>query len=218
MPAHAPRQRFAHDVPFDPIARQQRGPLVLIHSLHDQENPILRISTDCRLRFNEIWSVEDIRSSPIRPCYGSSQSSPLRHIKPLLVLFAGSLLASCTAEGPVDKVLLMVDCKFQANKHVHMHVAEDPGTVGLITRYSPSEPSAHLEDLRKGIESKGRLISADGYRLVVDMYLLNDRLGENPGESVRIWIDDDGRSRIEARAPRGGVRTIDTGVCILPDA
>lgn len=91
----------------------------------------------------------------------------------------------------------MVDCKFQANNHVHLHVQEDAGTVGLISRYSPTEPSAHLEDLRKGIESKGRLIRDDGHRLVVDLYLLNDRLGENPGESVR---------------------TIDTGVCILPDA
>jgi len=170
------------------------------------------MSTRCRLRFNEIWPVKAIRCLLIRSCYVSSQ------FKLLQALIAGSLLASCGADGSGGKVLLMVDCKFQANKHVHMHVAEDPGTVGLITRYSPSEPSAHLEDLRKGIESKGRLISADGYRLVVEMFLLNDRLGENPGESVRIWIDDDGRSRIEARAPRGGVRTIDTGVCILPDA
>lgn len=134
------------------------------------------------------------------------------------MLLAGSLLASCATPGSRDKALLMVDCKFQANNHVHLHVAEDPGTVALITRYSPSEPRAHSDDLRKGIESKGRLISADGYRLAVDMYLLNDRLGENPGDTVRIWVDDDGRSRIEARSPRGGVRTIDTGVCIVPEA
>lgn len=112
----------------------------------------------------------------------------------------------------------MVDCKFQANKHVHMHVAEEPRTVGLITRYSPSEPSTHLEDLRKGVESKGRLISAAGTRLAVEMFLLNDRLGENPGDTVLILIGEDGRSRIEARSSRGGVRTIDTGVCIVPDA
>jgi hypothetical protein len=112
----------------------------------------------------------------------------------------------------------MVDCKFQANNHVHLHVAEGPGTVALISRYSPSEPSAHFEDLRQGIESKGRLISAAGHRLVVEMYLLNDHLGETPGETVRILVADDGRSRIEARTPGGGVRTIDTGVCILPDA
>jgi hypothetical protein len=36
VPAHAARQRLAHHVPFDPIARQQRGPLVLMHSLHIQ--------------------------------------------------------------------------------------------------------------------------------------------------------------------------------------
>ncbi len=112
----------------------------------------------------------------------------------------------------------MVDCQFQTNNHVHLHVAEGPGTVALITRYAPSDPSSHLEDLRKGVESKGRLIRAAGARLAVEMYLLNDRLGENPGESVRILIGEDGRSRIEARTPRGGVRTIDTGVCILPDA
>jgi hypothetical protein len=112
----------------------------------------------------------------------------------------------------------MVDCQFQANKHVHLHVAEDPGTVALITRYVPGAESSHREDLRKGIESKGRLISADGYRLAVDMYLLNDRLGDNPGETVRILVDGVGRSRIEARSPRGGVRTIDTGVCIVPEA
>ena len=169
------------------------------------------MSTRCRLRFNEIWPVKAIRCLLIRSCCVSSQ------FKLLQTLIAGSLLASCGADGSGGKVLLMVDCKFQANKHVHMHVAEDPGTVGLITRYSPSEPSAHLEDLRKGIESKGRLISADGYRLVVGMFLLNDRLGENPGETVRIMVAEDGQSRIEARAPRGGVRTIDTGVCIVPD-
>ena len=71
---------------------------------------------------------------------------------------------------------------------------------------------SHLEDLRKGIESRGRLASADGYRLVMDMVLLSDRLGDNPGESVSIWVVDDGRSRSEARTPRGGLRPIDTGV------
>ena len=49
------------------------------------------------------------------------------------------------------------------------------------------------------------------------MFLLNDRLGEHPGETVRIMVAEDGQARIEARAPRGGVRTIDTGVCIVPD-
>jgi hypothetical protein len=97
----------------------------------------------------------------------------------------------------------MVDCKFQASNHVQLHVAEGPGTVVLASRYSPSGPSSHLEDLRKGVESKDRLIRADGYRLVMNMVFLHDRFGKNPGESVRIWIDDDGRSRIEAGAPRG---------------
>ena len=82
----------------------------------------------------------------------------------------------------------MVDCKFQASNHVQLHVAEGPGTVVLASRYSPSGPSSHLEDLHKGVESKGRLIRADGTRLAAKMYLLHDRLGKNPGESVRIWM------------------------------
>ena len=112
------------------------------------------------MRYSEISSVEAIRYVPIRSCYGSSQSSPLRYIKPRLALIVSSLLASCTAEGPGTKALLMVDCKFQANNHGPMHVAKDAGTVGPVSRYAPSEPSAHLEDLRKGVERKGRLISA----------------------------------------------------------
>lgn len=176
------------------------------------------MSTICRLRYRQIWSVAAIRFSLVCSCYGSSRFKPLRHFRLLQALIAGSLLVSCSADGSGGKALLMVDCKFQANNHIHMHVEEDSGTVGLISQYSPSEPSAHLDDLRKGIESKGRLIRDDGHPLVVDLYLLNDRLGENPGESVRIWIDKNGQSRIEARAPGGSPRTIDTGVCILPDA
>jgi hypothetical protein len=183
-----------------------------------QKSPRSGTTADCPLRFSEIWSVEAIRFSLLSPCSGFSQFSRFPPIPPLLALIAGSFLASCGADGSGGKTLLMVDCRFQANSHVHMHVEEDLGTVALITRYAPGDPSSHLETLRKGIESKGRLASADGYRLVMDMYLLNDRLGESPGETVRIWVDDDGRSRIEARSPRGGVRTIDTGVCIVPEA
>jgi len=98
-----------------------------------------------------------------------------------------------------------------------MHVAEEPGAVTLVTNDPPDKESTHFENLRNAIDSKGRLIRDDGHRLVVDIYLRNDRLGENSGECLGIWIDDDGRSRIEARAPLG-VCTIDTGVCILPDA
>jgi hypothetical protein len=184
-----------------------------------QESPHSPIPDACGLWFVENWSVEAISCSFIHTRYASSQFTPLGKLWCLLVWMLGSLLASCAAlgSGETDKPLLMVDCQFQANKHIHKHVDEEVGTVALITRYSPTETSDHSEDLRKGIESKGRLIKAVGYRLVVEMYLLNDRLGESPGEDVRILVADDGRSRIEARAPHGALRTIDTGVCILPE-
>lgn len=132
---------------------------------------------------------------------------------------AGSVLASCAADvANENSSTLMVDCQFQANNHVHMHVYEERGAVTLVTGYTPGKESGHFEDLRSGIESKGRLISSAGHRLAIDMYLLNDHFGENPGEVVRIRVGGDGRSKMEARGIRGVVRTIDTGTCTLPDA
>jgi hypothetical protein len=112
----------------------------------------------------------------------------------------------------------MVDCQFRANKHIHMHVSEERSAVTLVTNYTPGDASTHFEDLRRGVESKGRLIGPDGNRFRIEMFLLNDHFGESPGEVVRIQIGGDGKSRIEAKGEGGVIRVIDSGTCELPDA
>lgn len=112
----------------------------------------------------------------------------------------------------------MVDCEFQANKHIHMHLSEERGAATLVSSYAPGKQRSHLEDLRNGIESEGRLIRSAGDGFDVEIFLLNDHFGENPGDVVRIQVDDDGRSQMEAKGPGGVARTIDTGTCTLPDA
>jgi len=99
-----------------------------------------------------------------------------------------------------------------------MHVSEGRGAVTLDTGYAPGKERSHFEDLRTGVQSKGRLMSSADHRLAIEMYLLNDHFGENPGEVVRIRVGADGRSQIEARSSRGAARTIDTGTCTLPAA
>ena len=112
----------------------------------------------------------------------------------------------------------MVDCEFQANNHIHMHLSEERGTAALVSSYTPGEERTHFEDLRNGVESEGRLVRAAANGFDVEIFLLNDHFGENPGDVVRIRVAGDGRSLMEAKGPGGVVRTIDTGTCTLPDA
>lgn len=48
----------------------------------------------------------------------------------------------------------MVDCRFQANSHVHMHVEEDLGTVALITRYARVTPVPTSRLCAKGLRAR----------------------------------------------------------------
>ena len=129
---------------------------------------------------------------------------------------AGSVLASCAAEVKnKNPSTLMVDCHFRANEHVHMHVYEDRDAVTLVTGYTPGQGKTHFDDLRDGVESKGRLISSAGDRLAVEMFLLNENFGAKPGEVVLIRVAEDGQSKVEARAVGGVVRMIDTGACTM---
>lgn len=98
-----------------------------------------------------------------------------------------------------------------------MHVYEDRDAVTLVSGYIPGQAKTHLDDLRDGVESKGRLISSQKDRLAVEMFLLNGDFGTQPGEVLLIRVAEDGRSRMEARAVGGVVRTIDTGTCTWPD-
>jgi hypothetical protein len=160
-----------------------------------------------------------IRLSYICSCQRFPQTSRRKIFAPLVVMSLGPVLASCaSAVSNGNPSTLMVDCQFRANNHIHMHVAEERGSVTLVTGYTPGEESTHFEDLRKGIESKGRLMNSAGYRLAIEMYLLNDHFGENPGDVVRIQVAGDGRSLMQAKGAGGVVRTIDTGTCTLPEA
>lgn len=107
----------------------------------------------------------------------------------------------------------MLDCLFETSRHLHLHVAEERNSATLVSRYQPGMRASHAEDLRQGLESEGRLIAPEGGRFRLELFLLNDRFGEKPGEVVMVQVDGDGRSRIEARNPQGRIRLLDFGTC-----
>ncbi|MCP9805309.1 hypothetical protein KBY71_02085 [Cyanobium sp. T1B-Tous] len=132
---------------------------------------------------------------------------------------AAPFLAACSANIPAeDSGSLMIDCVFETNRHVHMHVSEKRGAVTLVSRYTPGSTKSHSEDLRRGLESEGRIISSRDHRLKSELFLLNDHFGEKPGEVVFVEVRDDGISRMEAKAVSGAIRQIDSGTCSLRHA
>lgn len=94
-----------------------------------------------------------------------------------------------------------------------MHVSEKRGAVTLVSGYAPGSASSHSEDLRKGIESEGRLIRSPSHRFIFEMFLINDHFGEMPGEVLLVKIREDGRSEMHARSLNGTIRPIDSGRC-----
>lgn len=97
-----------------------------------------------------------------------------------------------------------------------MHVSEKRGAVTLVSRYTPGATRSHSDDLRRGLESEGRLISPDANRFKFELFLLNDHFGEKPGEVVFVDVSEDGGTRMVARAASGSTRVIDSGTCKLP--
>ena len=107
----------------------------------------------------------------------------------------------------------MVDCLFENNRHLHLHVSEPRRSATLVSHYRPGAHASHAEDLRQGRESEGRLREPGASRFLIELFLLNAPLGEKPGEVVVVRVDADGRSRMEARAGDGSRRVIDYGTC-----
>ena len=107
----------------------------------------------------------------------------------------------------------MLDCLFETNRHLHLHVAEQRRSATLVSGYQPGSKASHAEDLRQGRESEGRLITPGGSRFRLELFLLNDQFGEKPGEVVLVRVDRDGRSRLEARNQQGQIRLLDFGTC-----
>lgn len=123
-------------------------------------------------------------------------------------------LSGCGAGGHGDwQAPAMADCRFQTNGFVHLHIAEEQGTVSLISDYTPGQAPDHALDLREGRESEGRLVRGGDSRQLVEFFLVNDEFGQKPGETVLLRLAADGRSRIEARSPQGRIRTLDFGTC-----
>jgi|LakMenEpi03Aug12_release.lakeMendotaPanAssembly.Ray.scaffolds.fasta_scaffold110700_4 hypothetical protein len=112
----------------------------------------------------------------------------------------------------------MVDCVFREGEHLHMHIAEERDAATIVTSYTPGETGNHFEDLRKGVESKGRLVDPGNQRFSIEMFLLNDSFGQEPGEVLWIQVGRDGKARMEAKGSGGAIRVIDTGACVLPKA
>lgn len=110
----------------------------------------------------------------------------------------------------------MYDCEFQKNRLIHLHVSQERGTATLLTQYHPDPSRSHREDVREARESEGRLVDPGGFRFTIELFLLNDRLGQRPGEKVVVRVADDGRARLEGQIAAGQVRVIDFGTC-MPD-
>jgi hypothetical protein len=130
----------------------------------------------------------------------------------------GLFLAACAPFSRHPKSsALMIDCQYKINGHIHLHVSEERGSATLVSRYIPKSAQTHADDLRQGIESEGRMINPGNNLLKIDIFLLNDQLGETPGETVFISINKNGGSQIEAKAvTSGAVRLIDSGTCMVP--
>jgi hypothetical protein len=107
----------------------------------------------------------------------------------------------------------MYDCQFEKNQLVHLHIAEQRGTASLISRYQRGRHSTHAQDVRAAKESEGRLVAPGGSRHVIELFLLNDRFGEQPGEQLIVRVAADGQAFLEGRRADRSLRQIDVGRC-----
>lgn len=127
------------------------------------------------------------------------------------------LMTGCQRQAvePIQRVgdLDMVDCRFQNNGHVHIHIAQARGQATVVSRYNPGAGKSHSEALRSGHESEGRLVRSAAGEHRIELFLLNDHFGEKPGEQLTLHIAADGRSTFRVRAAGVAERIIDFGTC-----
>jgi len=127
----------------------------------------------------------------------------------------GALNAGCQQGADPDgaQSSTMYDCQFEKNRLIHLHVAEQRGTASLISNFRRGLHGNHAQDVRAARESEGRLVAPGGFRHVIELFLLNDRLGERPGESVILRLAADGKVRLEGQRADRSLRLIDEGRC-----
>ena len=125
------------------------------------------------------------------------------------------LLTSCNQSDHAGVgTLVMLDCQFQNNGMMHLHIAPERGNANVISAYLPVHGKDHARSLRDARESKAQLVEAGSDRYVLDIFLLNDHFGENTGETVRLRLAKDGQGLIEARREGTPARRIDRGTCV----
>jgi hypothetical protein len=133
----------------------------------------------------------------------------------LLIAPVATLLLACQGED-LDRhsgSSAMYDCRFETNELIHLHVSRERGTASVITQYQSGLTESHSGDVRQGRESNGRLVAPGPSRYAVELFLLNDRLGQKPGEKVILRVAADGRALLEGQAVDGQLRRIDFGIC-----
>jgi hypothetical protein len=165
-------------------------------------------------------SSRGFRALALRPlqrqAVGSARN-PFRSSLWMRLGITALLLSGCQphTELPLQRVgdLEMVDCRFQNNGHVHIHIARARGQATVVSRYSPGNSKSHSEALRSGLESEGRLLKSGAGEHRIELFLLNDHFGEKPGELLTLHIAADGRSTFRARGAGVSERIIDFGTC-----
>ena len=144
----------------------------------------------------------------------------VRVVTASLILSLATVLSACQGDGMVKSTesSAMYDCQFETNKLVHLHISRQRGTASVISDYRRGLTKSHANDVREALESEGRLVAPGESRYAIELFLLNDRLGEQPGEKVILRVAQDGRARLEGHNTGGKVRTIDFGTCSAHEA
>ncbi|MCS5698192.1 hypothetical protein NZK32_03945 [Cyanobium sp. FGCU-52] len=107
----------------------------------------------------------------------------------------------------------MYDCEFEEAKLIHLHISKQAGSASVLSSYRPGSQPSHSRDVREARESEGRLVAPGNSLYVIELFLLNDRFGEKPEETVILRIARDGRVQLKGRGLDGRHRLIDSGTC-----
>jgi hypothetical protein len=162
---------------------------------------------------------------PRSPFNGRSpfnRSSPLDGRRSLLLLACSTislLVGACRPSSPIadSGLLTMIDCDFEQQGAIHLHVSEQRGTASVVSDYQPAAGGKHADALRQGRESKGTLAPPGGSRFRIEVFLRNDAFGSRPEEGLSLILERDGQARFEGQAPGAALRVLDRGICIDAD-
>jgi hypothetical protein len=112
--------------------------------------------------------------------------------------------------------LKMYNCLFEANGHLHFHVAPKRGRVTVVSDYTPGRHKTHALDLKDGKESEAKLLpSIATVKYAFEVFLFNDSFGQSAQEKATFFVDHNGRARLEGSRPDAARRLIDSGQCKL---